>query len=81
MKYLERNLKIMSCSNKKGFLTICKPCERKIDFNEYLEKKKDALYINQLKYNSEKKGIYLNEDLLNICKLNAKLKRQLWKKD
>jgi hypothetical protein len=81
MNYLEHNLKFMDCSNKKGFLSICKPCERKIDINEYLEQKKDALYINQLKYNSLKNGIYINDELLNICKLNAKLKRQLWKKD
>ena len=77
MNYVEKNLKIMSCSNKKGKISICKPCEKKIDINNYLEQKKDALYVNQLKYNSEKKGVYMNDELLNICKLNAKLKRHV----
>jgi hypothetical protein len=77
MNYVEKNLKIISCSNKKGKMCICKPCEKKIDINNYLEQKKDALYVNQLKYNSEKKGVYMNDELLNICKLNAKLKRHV----
>jgi hypothetical protein len=77
LNYIESNLKKMSCSNKKGFLSICKPCERKIDINEYLENKKDALYLNSLKYISTKKGIYLNDNLLETCKLNAKLKREI----
>ena len=81
MNYLENNLKIFNCSNKKGYTSICKCCEKKIDINEYLEQKKDSLYINQLNYNSNKNGIYLNNEILNLSKLNAKLKRKLWSKN
>jgi hypothetical protein len=77
LNYFEKNLKIVNCSNKKGITSICKPCERKININEYLEQKKDALYVNHLKYNSEKKGVFLSNELLEICKLNAKLKRHV----
>jgi hypothetical protein len=80
MNYIESNLRKMDCSNKKGFLTICKPCEKKQDLSEYIENKKDALYVNQLKYNLTKVGIQANDEFLDLCRLNAKLKRELWKK-
>ena len=80
MNYIESNLKKMDCSNKKGFLTICKPCGKKHDLSEYIETKKDALYVSQLKYNLTKVGIQANDEFLDLCRLNAKLKRELWKK-
>jgi len=80
MNYIESNLKKMDCSNKKGYLTICKPCEKKHDLSEYIESKKDALYVNQLKYNLTKVGVQANDEFLDLCRLNAKLKRELWKK-
>jgi hypothetical protein len=62
---------------KKGYFTICKVCEKKNDLKQLVENKKDALYINQLKYRLNKIGLEANNEFLDLCKLNAKLKREL----
>lgn len=77
MNYNENNLKKIIVSNKKGYFTICKVCEKKNDLKQLVENKKDALYINQLKYRLNKIGLEANNEFLDLCKLNAKLKREL----
>jgi hypothetical protein len=77
MNYNENNLNKIIVSNKKGYFTICKVCEKKNDLKQLVENKKDALYINQLKYRLNKIGLEANNEFLDLCKLNAKLKREL----
>lgn len=80
MNYIERNLikYKYGCSNKSNTeKAICKSCAKKHDVKEYQSNISNALYKNQLKYNFKKKELKYDEDLINLCCLNAKLKREI----
>lgn len=78
MNYNNNYLIFLHCPNVKNRkISICKVCEKKYDINKRLEKKKDDLYINALKYTLNKKGIFINDEILELSKFNAKLKREI----
>lgn len=75
LNYIKENLQ------KKGRFYLCKICINKEEVDIKIEFKKDALYLNQLRYRLRKQGLKTSNEFLNLCKLNAKLKRKLWKKN
>lgn len=78
MNYNNDYLFFLPCPNVKNRkISICKVCEKKHDISKRLEKKIDALYINALKSDLKKKGIFVNDEILELSKINAKLKREI----
>ena len=75
LNYIDKNL------HKKGRFYLCKICVNKEFVDIKIENKKDALYLNQLRYRLRKQGLEASKGFLNLCRLNAKLKRKLCKKN
>lgn len=75
LNYIEKKLQ------KKGRFYLCKICINKESVDLKIENKKDILYLNQLRYRLRKQGLKVSNEFLNLCKLNAKLKRELCEKN